>query len=230
MMSIVTLITMLFLGFNGKNRGVINYKFAIEKFVLTLGLMPNLATFAKDKLVAFMPETLAAVLAVILGIVIVFSLLTLILGKITKIPEYEYTGTDRMLGFFLGMLKGFCVIAFMIMFYGIFFIDTVIPEGVTKHVKENFVNSRMDESIDYYRTTVYSIYVKASGARVEDLYVSKEELLKETEVKNYVPWTDGYVYVPPKPAPEKEKKEDNKFQGTNPNDLIHHKDQPKTIK
>lgn len=202
MMSIVAFIAMIFFGFNGKNRGVVNYKFTIEKFVLTLGLMPNLAEFGRNKLVQFMPETLAAVLGVILALFIVFSMLTFVLGKITKIPEYEYTGADKMLGFFVGMLKGFCVIAFLIMFYGISFLDSVSPEFLTKNMKENFVNSRMNESIDYYRTTVYSLYVKSSGASVEDLYASKAELLKETKVTNYIPWTEGYVYVPPKPEPE----------------------------
>jgi len=212
MMSLVTLVLMVFFGFNGKNRGVINYKFTLEKSVLTLGFMPNLAIFAKNKLIAFMPETLASVLAVILGLLIVFSLLTYILGKITKIPEYEYTGADRTLGFFVGMLKGFCFMAFLIMLYGISYLDAVSPEGVTKQMKSNFVNGRMNESIDYYRTTVYSIYFKTSGASVEDLYVSKDALLAETKVLDYKPWTEGYVYVPPKPEvkePEEDKKKGN---------------------
>jgi len=212
MMSLVTLVLMVFFGFNGKNRGVVNYKFTLEKSVLTLGLMPNLAIFAKNKLIAFMPETLASVLGVILGLLIVFSLLTYILGKITKIPEYEYTGADRTLGFFVGMLKGFCFMAFLIMLYGISYLDAVSPEGVTKQMKSNFVNGRINESIDYYRSTVYSIYFKTSGASVEDLYASKDAMLAETKVLDYKSWTEGYVYVPPKPEvkePEEDKKKDN---------------------
>jgi len=214
MMSIITLILMLFLGFNGKNRGVVNYKFPIEKLALTLGFMPNLGMFIKGKLMPFMPETLATVLGVILGLGIVFFFLTYILGKITKIPEYEYTGADRTLGFFVGMLKGFCVVVLVVMLYGVAHLDTVSPEGLTKQVKNNFVNGRVNESIDYYRSSVYSVYVKMSGASVEDLYVSKDALLAEEKVVGYVPWTEGYVYVPPTPEPEEP--EDDKKKG---NDL-----------
>jgi len=107
------------------------------------------------------------------------------------------------------MLKGFCIFALLILIYGVFYIDAVAPEVVTKNMKNNFVNGRMNESIDYYRTTVYSLYVKSSGASVEDLYASKKELLTETKVVNYIPWTEGYEYVPPKPEVE-EPKEDKK--------------------
>jgi len=211
MMSIITLILMVFFGFNGKNRGVVNYKFPIEKLALTLGFMPNLGMFIKGKLIPFMPETLATVLGVIAGLGIVFFFLTYILGKITKIPEYEYTGADRTLGFFVGLLKGFCVVALLVMFYGIVHLDTVSPEGLTKQVKNNFVNGRVNESIDYYRSSVYTVYVKMSGASVEDLYVSKAALLAEEKVVGYVPWTEGYVYVAPEPEPEEP--EDGKKKG-----------------
>jgi len=56
------------------------------------------------------------------------------------------------------------------------------------------------------------VYVKMSGASVEDLYVSKAALLAEEKVVGYVPWTEGYVYVAPKPEPEEP--EDDKKKGS----------------
>jgi uncharacterized membrane protein required for colicin V production len=217
MMSIITLIIMVFFGFNGKNRGVVNYKFSVEKLALTLGFMPKLGTFIKERLIQFIPETFASILGVLLGFMIVFFILTYILGKITKIPEYEYTGADRTLGFFVGMLKGFCVVALLVILYGVSFLDSVSPEGLTKQMKNNFVNGTMSRSIDYYRTSVYTLYIKSSNASVEDLYVSKDALLAEEKVVGYIPWTEGYVYVPP--APEPEEKEDEKKKDNNLPDL-----------
>ena len=206
MMSLITLILMIFFGWNGKVRGVVNYKFGIEKTLLTLGFMPGLAALLKGLLLKYMSgmEGLAAFISVFVATLFVFLLLTYILGKITKIPEYEYTPADRGLGFFVGMFKGFCIAGLLIMLYGVTFIDSVAPQGLTNMMKKNFVNITVNEPIDFYRSTVYSLYKKTSKASVEDLYASKEKLLEETKVVGYVPWTEGYVYVPPKEKTEEE--------------------------
>lgn len=174
-MTFVILIVMFFLAINGKNRGVVNYKFTLETVVLTLVIMPNLAVFIKEKLIAFLPEMLAAILGVVLGLIIVFLTLIFILGKIAKIPEYEYTSSDKTLGFFTGALKGFTACCALIAIYGITFVDLKLPSVVTKNMKENFANNRIQNSIEYYRYTVYKIYRKAKSSDVSSLTQSSRE-------------------------------------------------------
>jgi uncharacterized membrane protein required for colicin V production len=214
MMSLITLVLMIFFGWNGKVRGVVNYKFGVEKLLLTLGFMPGLATLLKGLLLKYMAglEGLAAFISVLIATLVVFMILTYILGKITKIPEYEYTPADRTLGFFVGMFKGFCIAALLIMLYGITFVDKAAPEGMTNMMKNNFVNMTVNEPIDFYRSTVYSLYLKTSKASVEDLYASKDKLLEETKVTGYVPWTEGYVYTPPKEETEEENEDGIKLE------------------
>lgn len=190
LMPFIILIVMFFLGTNGRNRGVVNYKFTVERIVLTLAIMPSLAMFIKEKLIAYMPELLAAIIGVVFGLLLVFLILTTALGKITKIPEYEYTASDKTLGFFVGTLKGFCILTFFIMLYGISFIDIVAPEVLNINFKNNFINSRVENSIEYYRKSIYSVYKKTSSAGVEDLYAKKGQS-NVIDLSGYVKWAQS---------------------------------------
>ncbi|MDA3885848.1 MAG: CvpA family protein [Candidatus Delongbacteria bacterium] len=207
MMSIAILVVMFFLGMVGKGKGVVNYKFTIEKIVLTLLLTPLLANFVKGKLVAFIPEMAASISGVVLGLVIVFIIIGLILGKVAKIPEYEDTGADHSLGFVAGVLKGFILMAFLIFMYGISFADIKLPGMITQQMKNNFVNSRIENSIEYYRTSIYAAYRSAKSTDVGELSSSSDQY-SDTSVVSYVPWAGNYISPPEetKPEPEKEKK------------------------
>ncbi|MFO7811051.1 MAG: hypothetical protein R6V47_06750, partial [Candidatus Delongbacteria bacterium] len=74
-MSFIILIVMFLMGINGKSRGVVNYKFSLEKTVLTLIFMPIPAVFIKNKLIEVLPETLSAVIGVILSLTVIFLIL-----------------------------------------------------------------------------------------------------------------------------------------------------------
>ncbi|NOR45531.1 MAG: hypothetical protein GQ534_08085 [Candidatus Delongbacteria bacterium] len=208
MMSIAILVVMFFLGMVGKGRGVVNYKFTIEKIVLTLLFTPFLAIFAKAKLIAFIPEMAAGIAGAILGLVIVFIIVGLILGKIAKIPEYEDTGADHSLGFVAGVLKGFILMAFLIFMYGISFADIKLPGMVTQQMKNNFINSRIENSIEYYRTSIFSAYRSAKSADVGELSTSSSEYT-DVSIVAYVPWAGNYTVVLTA-DPEPEKKEEKK--------------------
>jgi len=222
LMPFVILIVMFMMGISGKTRGVVNYKFPIERIVFTLAIMPHVAVFIKSKLVAFMPEMVAAILGVLTGLVIVFLIITLIYGRIAKIPEYEYTGADKTLGFIGGMIRGFAIMCVIIMLYGVAFSDLFMPKMVTMNIKENFANNRIENSIEYYRYTVYKIYAKAKSTNIADLTQSSKEFYAgntkneitisntdNSEVKRivdytvpgYVRWTSrDYTPEPEKPA------------------------------
>lgn len=205
-MPFVILIAMFFLGINGKNRGVVNYKFAIETIVITLVFLPKIAVFGKDRLSAFVPGTLALIISVIFGILFVFLLTNFILTKIAKIPEYEYTPADRMLGFIAGAFKGFLLMVLFVIIYGVSFADTVAPDGLTKNFKKNFANTISAGSIEYYRSSIYSVYAGTKGAGVEDLYGGKSVERKAVDMSGYVPWDAPYVpSVPKKDVPETKK-------------------------
>jgi uncharacterized membrane protein required for colicin V production len=193
-MTVVILVFMFFMAINSRNRGVVNYKFTIEITVLTILGMPPIATLLKEKLSDFVPEMLASIIGVVLGLMIVFLVLTYILGKIAKIPEYEYTSTDKMLGFFTGLIKGFCIMAFLIFLYGITFIDIIAPEILNMNFKQNFVNSKIENSIEYYRSSIYKVYIRMKGAGVESLYQKGEKVL---DFSGYVSWT-GDTVIPNK--------------------------------
>lgn len=193
-MTVVILVFMFFMAINSRNRGVVNYKFTIEITVLTILGMPPIATLLKEKLSEFIPEMLASIIGVVFGLLIVFLILTFILGKIAKIPEYEYTSADKMLGFFTGLLKGFCIMAFLIFFYGVTFIDIVAPEALNMNFKQNFVNSKIENSIEYYRTSIYKIYIRMKGAGVENLYEKGDKVL---DYSGYVSWA-GDTVIPNK--------------------------------
>jgi uncharacterized membrane protein required for colicin V production len=197
-MPFVILIAMFFLGINGKNRGVVNYKFPIETLVLTLVFMPKIAVLGKDKLSAFIPELFASIIGIVFGILIVFFLANFILTKIAKIPEYEYTQADRMLGFIAGAFKGFCIMILLIMIYGVTFADTVAPDGLTRNFKQNFANTISAGSTEYYRSSIYSVYAKTKGAGVEDLYGGKSEVRKAADLSGYVPWDSPFTATVPK--------------------------------
>jgi uncharacterized membrane protein required for colicin V production len=190
-MPFVILIAMFFLGTNGRNRGVVNYKFTMETIVLTIIIMPKLAVFGKDKLMPFMPEMLAAIITLIFSLIIVFLTVNFLLTKIAKIPEYEYTPTDRMLGFFVGAFKGFCLMSLVIMLYGITFADIVLPETVNRNFKNNFSNSLSKNSTEYYRESIYGVYARTKGAGVEDLYGGKSVERKATDLSGYKPWNSS---------------------------------------
>jgi len=213
-MPFVILIVMFMLGISGKSRGVVNYKFALERIVFTLAIMPGISEFIKSKLTGIVPDMLASIIGVIFGLIIVFGIITFIYGKIAHIPEYEYTSSDRTLGFITGAIRGFAVICLLIMFYGISFLDTVLPGAVTMNMKENFANNRIENAVEYYRSSVYKVYKKASSSGVTDLYQGKSELLKEdnTYIAGYIKWSSrDYTAAPEIPAeaekaPEAEKK------------------------
>ncbi|MBU4485890.1 MAG: CvpA family protein [Candidatus Delongbacteria bacterium] len=207
LMPFVILILMFFVAINGKNRGIVNYKFSIEKIVLTLVIMPSSAIFIKEKLIAFMPDLLAAIIGVISSLLIIFLILTFVLSKITKIPEYEYTSADKMLGFFAGLLKGFCIMAFFIMFYGVSFLDRVefIPDAVDNNFRDNFINARIENSIEYYRKSVYSVYAKTTSAGVEDLY-KKKGASSVVDLSGYTKWAQS-SFAPKQEAEEADKTE-----------------------
>lgn len=229
LMPFVILIVMFLLGINGKTRGVVNYKFPIERIVFTLAIMPYAAVFIKSKLTAFMPEMVAAILGVLVGLVVVFAIISFIYGRIAKIPEYESTGADKAFGFIGGVIRGFAVMCAIIMLYAVIFADILLPKMVTMNMKENFANNRIENSIEYYRYTVYKVYAKAKSSNVADLtsttknfYSGKTEIdmkkgaqenfqkktIVDTTVPGYVRWsTRDYTPDPVKPAePVKEKK------------------------
>lgn len=229
LMPFVILIVMFMLGINGRTRGVVNYKFPIERIVFSLAVMPYAAVFIKSKMVAFMPEMVAAVLGVLIGLVIVFFIFTFIFGRIAKIPEYESTSTDKVLGFIGGAIKGFAVMCAIILLYAVIFADLVLPKMVTMNMKENFANNMIEDSIEYYRYTAFKVYAKAKSANVANLTQSSKAFyagetkndisigntnnsevkrIVDTTVPGYVRWsTRDYTSEPEKPAePEKEKK------------------------
>jgi uncharacterized membrane protein required for colicin V production len=208
MMSIAILIVMFFLGMVGKSKGVVNYKFMIEKIVLTLLLSPILANFAKGHLIALIPEMAAAIAGIILGLVIVFIILGLILGKIAKITEYVDTGAVHTWGFIAGVLKGFVFMAFLIFMYGISFADIKLPRMVTQQMKSNFINSRIENSIEYYRTSIYSAYKSAKSADVGELSDSSQ--YTDVSITSYIPWAGNYVSPPEETKSEPEKVEKKK--------------------
>jgi len=214
LMPFVILIVMFMMGISGKSRGVVNYKFALERIVFTLAIMPGIAEFIKSKLTGMVPDVLASIIGVFFGLIIVFTIITFIYGKIAHIPEYEYTSSDRTLGFITGAIRGFVIVCVLIMFYGVSFLDTVLPGAVTMNMKENFANNRIENAVEYYRFSVYKVYKKASSSGVTDLYQGKSELLKEdnTYIAGYVKWSSrDYSAAPEAPAdtenaPEPDKK------------------------
>ncbi|HXK49008.1 MAG TPA: CvpA family protein [Clostridiales bacterium] len=229
LMPFVILIVMFLLGINGRTRGVVNYKFPIERIVFSMAVMPYAAVFIKSKMVAFMPEMVAAILGVLIGLVVVFAVFTFLFGRIAKIPEYESTGADKTLGFIVGAVKGFAVMCAIIMLYAIMFADLILPKLVTMNMKENFANNRIENSIEYYRYTVYKVFAKAKSLDVADatsttknFYSGKTKIdlkkgaqenfsgktIVDTTVPGYVRWsTRDYTPEPEKPAePEQEKK------------------------
>ncbi len=191
-MAFVILILMFFMGINGKSRGVVNYKFSLEIVILTIAIMPPVALIVKGQLDQFVPGLLASIIGVFAGAMIIFLILSFILGKIAKIPEYEYTGADKTLGFFAGLLKGYCIMTFLIMFYGVTFIDVAAPDVLTDNFKQNFINRTVENSIEYYRTSIYRLYIRTKGAGVEDLYSRGEQV---RDYSGYVSWT-GDVVIP----------------------------------
>ncbi len=213
LMPFMILIVMFMLGINGKSRGVVNYKFALERIVFTLAIMPKPAELIKGFLADLVPETLAAIIGVVFGLIIVFMIATIVYGKIAKIPEYEYTSSDLVLGFITGAVRGFVIIMAVIMLYALSFADIVLPKAVTMNVKENIANSAMENSIEYYRYSIFKVYKKASSSGVSDLYQGKKALLQEDTsiLAGYVSWTErNYTEAPPKPVQEEKSKETGK--------------------
>ncbi len=214
LMPFIILILMFMMGINGKSRGVVNYKFALERIVFTLAIMPGIAEFIKSKLIDVAPELLASIIGVVFSLVIVFGIITFIYGKIANIPEYEYTSSDRTLGFITGAIRGYAIACLLVMLYGISFLDTVLPGAVTMNMKENFANSRIENAVEYYRFPIYRIYKKSSSSGVSDLYQGKSKLLKEdtSYIAGYIKWSSrDYSAAPEIPAetekaPEAEKK------------------------
>jgi uncharacterized membrane protein required for colicin V production len=170
--------------------------------------MPGIAVFIKSKLAGLIPETLAAIIGVVFGIIIVFAILTIVYGKIAKMPEYEYTSGDRTLGFITGAIRGIAIICAIIMIYGLSFSDTVLPKTLTMNMKENFANNRIENSIEYYRYSIYKVYKKASSSDVSDLYQGKKDFLAEdtSYLAGYVSWADR-DYTPSTPKPEEPAKD-----------------------
>ena len=226
-MSIAILVVIFFMAMVGKGKGVVNYKFTLEKIVLTLLFLPLLANFAKGHLIAFIPEIIASIVAVILGLIIVFLIIGFILGRIAKVPEYEATSGDKFMGFVAGIIKGYTVMALLIMIYGIAFVDAVIPGMVTQQMKYNFINNKIENSIEYYRTSVYSLYRSAKSTDVTELTSASDDYYKgdveiditggpvkdnnlkgktitNTSVARYVPWVRNSTVLPAEPEPEKE--------------------------
>ncbi|MCK4980911.1 MAG: CvpA family protein [Candidatus Delongbacteria bacterium] len=227
-MSIGILVIIIFMAMVGKGKGVVNYKFTIEKIVLTFLFLPLLANFAKGHLIALIPEMIASIVAVVLSLIIVFLIIGFILGKLAKIPEYEATSGDKFMGFVAGAIKGYVLMALLIMIYGIAFADIVAPGMVTQQMKYNFVNNKIENSIEYYRTTVYSLYRSAKSSDVtsltsksDDYYKGKTDvdikggakeknslkgrIITDTSVAGYIPWVRGSTVLPIESEPEKEK-------------------------
>ncbi len=208
-MSIGILVVIFFMGMVGKGKGIVNYKFTIEKIILTFLFMPLLANFIKGRLIAFIPEIGASIAGVVLGLVIVFLIIGFILGKLAKIPEYEATSGDKFMGFVAGIIKGYTFIALLITLYGIAFVDLKAPGMITQQMKHNFINSKIENSIEYYRTSIFSVYRSAKSSDVSDL--STSEAYSDIEVVNYTPWAGNPTVFPSEPSPdESEEKAEEK--------------------
>ena len=228
-MSIVIIVIMFFLAMVGKGKGVVNYKFTIEKIVFTLLLLPFLARFAKGHLIEFVPEMAAGIIAAVLGLIIVFVIVGFIFGKVAKIPEYEDTGPDHFWGFIAGLIKGYTFMAFLIMIYALAFTDTIAPEMITQQMKYNFINNQIENSIEYYRTSIFDVYRSAKSSNVTNLTsksdayykgntkvdmkggaaqenVLKGRVLVDTSVAGYVPWVRNSIL----PVKIEEKKDTKK--------------------
>lgn len=209
-MPFLILIVMFMLGINGKTRGVVNYKFMIERIIFSLAIMPHAANYIKLQLISFVPAWLAAALGVVFGLIIVFGIITFIYGRIAKIPEYEYTGADKTIGFITGAIRGFAVMCGVIALYALIFADLILPKMITMNMKENFANNMTEQSIEYYRYTVYKIYAKAKSIDVADatsttknFYSGKTEIdlkkgaqdnlkgrtIVDTTVPGYIRWS-----------------------------------------
>ena len=211
-MSIAILVVIFFMAMVGKGKGIVNYKFTIEKIILTFLFLPLLANFAKGHLIGFVPEMAASIVSVVLSLVIVFLIIGFVLGKLAKIPEYEATGGDKFMGFVAGIIKGYTLIALLIMLYGISFADIKAPGMVTQLMKSNFINSKIENAIEYYRTSVYSAYSAAKSTDVAELSASSD-VYSDVTVVAYIPWAGNPTTFPsesepqlaPEPKKEKEK-------------------------
>lgn len=201
-MSIVIIVVMFFLAMVGKGKGVVNYKFTIEKIVLTLVITPPLANFVKGHLVAFVPEMVAAISAYVIGLVIVFIIVGFLLIRISKVPEYEDTSGDRAMGFVAGLIKGYTLMALLIFIYANAFVDTVAPTMITQQMKGNFINSQIKNSIEYYRSSIYSVYKRAKSSDVGNLSNSSGQY-SDTSISGYNSWI-GDTIVSPEPEVKEE--------------------------
>lgn len=215
-MSIVILVVMFFLAMVGKGKGVVNYKFPLEKVIFTLLFLPVFANFAKGHLVSFVPEMAAAIIAAVLGLIIVFIIVGYLLNLITKVPKYEDTGSDRFMGFIAGLIKGYVLFAMIILIYAGAFADIAAPSMITHQIKYNFINNKIENAVEYYRQTIYSVYrsaksqdvtnltsksddyykgrtkidIKGKGAEENNL---KGKVLVDTSVAGYVPWVRSSI-------------------------------------
>lgn len=71
-------------------------------------------------------------------------------------------------------------------------------------LKDNFINSKIQNSVEYYRTSIYDIYYFIMTKDMGD--ISGHESAGSEEAAPYYSWVDGKVRDQPEPEAKKEEK------------------------
>ena len=194
MISIVLVVLIIIVAYGGRFQGVMERPVAAEASFITILLAPMLMDKVEKQLISFgLGETLAMILSFIISTLIFYILAKIILEKIVKIAKHPHQGMDKFLGMMFKALKAYLVIAMLILLFGGLSLDRLIPiDAVNRGFKENFVNNRIKNVVEFYRYKVYSTYKGVKEAEVTDLN-KKSQWAGEARRKTAVDYTSWVV-------------------------------------
>ncbi len=181
--SVVIFLVMILFAFKGKSRGALDFRFHFEAFLLTTLIFPFTYQLVKLLLKNFMSISLASGLSLTFNLILLYVVIIELIRIPIKKIENENDKKNGFLGFIYGALKGFLVIALIIMLYAVFQIDKKAPVLVTYHLKHNLVNKVIEKPVEFYRKTGFDIYNWIIFSEVTD--ISKSEDFREQKMPSY---------------------------------------------
>ncbi len=195
MISIVLIVLIVIVAYGGRYNGVMERNISSESAFITILLAPMLMGKLEEMLISYsLGETLASIIAFLVSTLIFYIIVKIVLERIVKLAKHPHLGMDRFLGMMFRGLKTYLVFSMIVLLFGALSVDRLVPsafERVNEGIKDNFVNARIKNTVEFYRYKVYTSYKAVTEAEVTDINKKSKWSgdARRKKAADYIPWT-----------------------------------------
>lgn len=175
--SVGIIVLIIISSIGGKYHGVMNKVFTFEKWALIILLLPGILSFLPEQLMKFIPYQLPEFIAIFISVFVLYVITNWGFRLITGLVKEEATVIDNLLGFLMGGLKMFLLLAILISLYGTCFLDRHIPFATVSYFKNNIINQMIKHEVEYYRKKAYNSYKWIKESDIYDVTKSKSNVV-----------------------------------------------------